>query len=371
MNIYELFLKKIIFSIDPEKAHRIAINFIKNNFLFDYTLSDYLKPYLSQEIFGIEFSSPIGISAGFDKNCELYSSAHKFGFGFLESGTVTIHPQKGNPKPRVFRIPENNALINSLGFNNDGIEKFIHNATFSKERKIPVGINIGPNKDSEDFMNDYKILIEKILIDHRALFDYITINISSPNTKGLRDLNQYDLLNHISHLIHNLISENKIKPNIMPIFIKISPDIDSGLNDEYLDDMISDILKHKDIIKGIIISNTTTDRIGINEKYHGLKGGLSGKPLFEKSTQLLKKISQKIYKENKINHKEFIIIGSGGIFCAEDLYKKIKLGASLAGLYTVMIYKGPFYINQMNRELVRLLQDDGFSNISDAICYDI
>jgi dihydroorotate dehydrogenase len=355
------YIKKIVFLIPPENAHKLAIQSIKYNHIFDYRISDYMKPYLSQDLFGLKFDSPVGLAAGFDKNCELYDSIHKCGFGFAECGTVTPKAQEGNPKPRVFRIPENEALINCLGFNNEGIEKFLQNAIFAKEKKIPIGINIGPNKNSEDFFEDYEILLEKIF-EQSSLFDYITINISSPNTKCLRDLHNHDLLLTLLERIalkkEGLLSDSSIKQKELPIFLKISPDIQDEKN--YLEEFLEIVLKFKDI-KALIISNTTIEKDSLAEKYKNLSGGLSGRPLFEKSTNLLKKIYS-ILKDDDIK-----LVGIGGISSSEDAYMKIKCGASLIGFYTAMIYHGPFFANEINRGLVKLLQQDGFSNISEAI----
>lgn len=357
---YYSYLKKGVFLLPPEIAHRFAIKSIKYNFLFDYSVSEYFKPYLSQNLFGIQFDSPVGLAAGFDKNCELYDSIHKCGFGFAEFGTVTPRLQDGNQKPRVFRIIENEALINSLGFNNDGIDQFMKNALFSKQKQIPIGINIGPNKDSKDFTKDYAFLLEKIF-ENYSMFDYITINISSPNTKGLRDLHDNEKLEKLLNEIFAKKQELKEKfeiQNDIPFFLKISPDIN---NDElYLKEFLDVIKKYSDI-KALIISNTTIDRDLIDKKYQNLSGGLSGKPLFEKSTELLKKIYSLI-KNDKIK-----IIGIGGISCAKDAYIKIKAGASLIGFYTGMIYRGPFLANEINRELITLLQNDGFENIFEVI----
>lgn len=361
---YYSYLKKGIFSLPPEEAHKLAIKFIKYNFIFDYSISEYFKTYLCQNIFNIKFDSPVGLAAGFDKNCQTYDSIHKCGFGFAEFGTVTPKPQFGNQKPRVFRIIENEALINSLGFNNDGIEKFMKNASSSGTKKIPIGINIGPNKDSINFIDDYNLLLENIFKNY-SMFDYITINISSPNTKGLRDLHDNEkldsLLKQIFKKQKELIHEFKIK-NQIPFFLKISPDIQN--DDSSLKSFIDVILQYSQI-KALIISNTTVERSEIDVKYIDFIGGLSGKPLFEKSTELLRKIFY------LTKNTELKLIGAGGISSAKDVYIKMKAGASLINLYTAMIYYGPFLANKINRELINLLQKDGFSNISEIIGIDM
>ena len=202
------YLKPLVFKTNPEIAHKAAIFSIKNNFIFDKKVHEYFKPYLSQKYFGLNFDSPVGLAAGFDKNGELTGKIHLNGFGFAEIGTTTPFPQIGNEKPRMFRLIEEEALINRLGFNNDGIYKLIENVEKnSQQRKIPIGINIGPNKDSANFINDYLIMIEKIY-EHHRLFNYITINISSPNTQGLRDLQQIESLMALLEAINN--KTNKI-----------------------------------------------------------------------------------------------------------------------------------------------------------------
>jgi dihydroorotate dehydrogenase len=321
-------------------------------------VNEYLQPYLSQKMFELNFQSPLGLAAGFDKNCELSSSIHKCGFGFAECGTVTPFPQEGNEKPRVFRLQKEEALINALGFNNDGIDKFLKNLAIAENKKIPVGINIGPNKKSINFLDDYIVLLDKIY-EQSYLFDYITINISSPNTERLRNFHDEELLSDLLKKIDEKNKELSVKKNIqeIPVFLKISPDIDQD-HDKIMSflDIIS-----KFNIKALIVGNTTIDRVGIDDKYTGYKGGLSGRPLFQKSTDLLKLIYSKLKDE------DIKLIGVGGISSAEDAYKKIKAGASLIQLYTSMIYKGPFIANDINRGLVKLLQNDGFDNISEAI----
>ena len=345
-------LKHLVFKIDPEKAHCLAMQAIKHNCVFDYEVHDNFKHYLSQNICGIQFDSPIGLAAGFDKNGELTGKIHLNGFGFAEIGTVTPQPQVGNDKPRMFRVIENEGLINRLGFNNHGIDKLIHNVEKNKiDKKIPIGINIGPNKNSENFVHDYEILIEKIY-SHHEMFDYITINVSSPNTPGLRDLQKIDSLKELLSKINQKIE--LINPTKrLPIFLKISPD--NSENDVL--DIIHIALNNN--LSGLIVSNTTIDKSNIfSDELRNQAGGLSGKPLFEKSTELLRNIAI----ETK---KKLILIGVGGVSSGQDCIDKIKAGASLVQLYTGMIYHGLFLANKINHEIVEICQKEGLGHISE------
>jgi dihydroorotate dehydrogenase len=349
-NFYR-YIKPLIFQTDPERAHFLAMQSIKYNCIFDYKIQDYMKSYLAQNICGIQFDSPVGLAAGFDKNGELTGRIHLNGFGFAEIGTITPFSQVGNGKPRMFRVIENEGLINRLGFNNKGIDELILNVKkdFSK-KKIPIGVNIGPNKNSKDFIKDYEVLIEKIY-QNQSLFDYITINISSPNTPGLRDLQQIDSLRNLLLSISNKIEKiNSIKK--LPIFLKISPDI----NENDITDIIHIFLKNN--LSGLIVSNTTIDKSNISCEYKNELGGLSGKPLFKKSTELLKEI-------NKYSEKKILLIGVGGVSSGEDCVEKIKAGASLVQLYTGMIYNGLFLADKINKELIEIFQRDGIKHISE------
>lgn len=354
-NFYQ-YLKKIVFLTPPEVAHKMGLQALKYNFLFDYSVHEYYKPYLSQNIFNLSFDSPVGLSAGFDKNAELIGYIHKCGFGFAECGTVTPFAQEGNSKPRVFRIEEEEALINALGFNNEGIEKFLENALRSYNKKIPIGANIGPNKNSEDFMQDYLMLLEKIY-ERLYMFDYVTINISSPNTANLRSLHEKEAL---EELLGKITQKNQqladVKSIKLPIFLKISPDVQ---HEDLLENIIPIALNFN--IDALIISNTTVDKSMLPSKYQKYSGGLSGKPLMNKSTELLR-LAYPLVKNTSTK-----LIGVGGISSAQDVYTKIKAGASLVQLYTAMIYHGPFIANQINRDLIGLLQSDGFDNISQAV----
>ncbi len=335
----------------------MAIEAIKYNCIFDYQVHEYFKPYLSQNYFDLIFDSPVGLAAGFDKNGETSGKIHLNGFGFAEVGTTTLFPQEGNEKPRLFRLIEEEALINRLGFNNSGIHNLIENIKEdSTKRKIPLGINIGPNKNSQDFINDYLLMLEKIY-ENRYLFNYITINISSPNTPGLRDMQKVDslrdLLHSINSKVENIISNDENSSNIkkLPIFVKISPD----LNEDDMTDITHIVMAEK--ISGLIVSNTTIDKSDVENPLKLQQGGLSGRPLFDKSTKLLSEIY-------KMTNGELFLIGVGGISTADDVIAKMRAGASLVQLYTSMIYHGPFIANKINEDLVKYLQREKIDNIS-------
>ena len=336
-------IRSLLFYFDAEVAHRITINFLKT-----YQIKNNIcHPSLSCSIFGLNFTNPVGLAAGFDKNSEVPNNIINLGFGFSEVGTVTPLPQSGNSKPRVFRLKNENAIINRLGFNNEGFE-VVKERLFKRENNI-IGVNIGANKNSKDFINDY---IKGIKF-FSSTASYLTINISSPNTPGLRDLQSIDsfssLLNKIDQLKKN---SSEI---ILPILIKISPDI----NDNDLESLCEKVLSSS--IDGLIISNTTISRHSVSSEE---KGGLSGDPLFDISTRKLNEVYK--HTEGKIP-----LIGVGGVDTAEKAYKKIKNGASLIQLYTGLVYKGPKLINEINKGLIELIEKDGFKNISEAVGVEV
>ena len=336
-------IRSLLFYFDAEVAHRITINFLKT-----YQIKNNIcHPSLSCSIFGLNFTNPVGLAAGFDKNSEVPNNIINLGFGFSEVGTVTPLPQSGNSKPRVFRLKNENAIINRLGFNNEGFE-VVKERLFKRENNI-IGVNIGANKNSKDFINDY---IKGIKF-FSSTASYLTINISSPNTPGLRDLQSIDsfssLLNKIDQLKKN---SSEIS---LPILIKISPDI----NDNDLESLCEKVLSSS--IDGLIISNTTISRHSVSSEE---KGGLSGDPLFDISTRKLSEVYK--HTEGKIP-----LIGVGGVDTAEKAYKKIKNGASLIQLYTGLVYKGPKLINEINKGLIELIEKDGFKNISEAVGVEV
>ncbi len=338
-------LRSFIFKLDPEIAHDLAIKALKFNFVTQNKIKN--SQILETEIFGKKIPNPIGIAAGFDKDAEVYNSLFNLGFGCVEVGTVTPLNQYGNPKPRIFRLEEDEALINRLGFNNSGSEK-IRSRIISNSPKGLFGINIGPNKDTNNRLEDYLMGFRKFY----NLADYLTINISSPNTENLRSFHNED---ELKELLNSIEKEKKILKTNVPISVKISPDIeDKSIN------IISDLLL-KYSVKAVIISNTTDKN---RENLYNInkleKGGLSGKPLEKRSNELINKF-YKIIK-NKIK-----IIGVGGVDSGESAYQKIINGASLVQLYTGMIYKGPSIASKISQELINILDKEGVKNISDVV----
>jgi len=340
-------LRPLLFKVDPEKAHTLAIKSLKFNLIpnvFDEHKNDSI---FQTKIFGKDLDNPIGMAAGFDKNAEVYNALFKLGFGFVEVGTITPLKQYGNPKPRVFRLVEDEALINRLGFNNHGAE--IVKDRIKRNKKLGLlGINIGPNKDSSDRLNDYLIGLKTFYDDA----DYITINISSPNTENLRTFHEGDKL---QDLLKSIMEEKKNLNSNIPIAVKVSPDISKDQVSQ-----ISEILLEHEI-KAIIISNTseaTRDKLGNIQRHQ--KGGLSGKPIEEKSNILI----NEFYKLLKGKIK---IIGVGGVDSGQSAYDKFIAGADFVQLYTGMVFNGPNIAGIIKKELKELLIRDGVKNYTEII----
>ena len=336
-------LRSLIFKIDPELSHNLAIKALKYNYI---PINKNLKnSYIETELFGKKIPNPIGLAAGFDKDAEVYNSLFKLGFGFVEVGTVTPLKQYGNLKPRVFRLEEDEALINRLGFNNSGAD-MVSSRINSNPSNGLLGINIGPNKDTTNRVEDYLIGLRKF----SNLADYLTINISSPNTENLRSFHNESELDELLSEIEK--EKNTLKTKI-PIAVKISPDIE----EEKIEKISELLFKHK--VSIIIISNSTDgNRENLKNINKLEKGGLSGKPLEIKSNFLINKFF-KILK-NKIK-----IIGVGGVDSGNSAYEKIINGASLVQLYTGMVYQGPNIVSKINNELIEIIKKHGVKNISE------
>jgi dihydroorotate dehydrogenase len=345
--MYKALIRPILFTIDPEKIHYFTFSIIRflNKIGFGvlfrmcYQIKD---PKLDRQVFGLKFPNPVGLAAGFDKDATLYRELSNFGFGFIEIGTVTPKPQSGNPKKRLFRLKEDSALINRMGFNNRGVidvvEQLKKNNAFKKsvEDRVLIGGNIGKNKTTpnEDAVNDYVICFE-------ALFDYVdyfVVNVSSPNTPNLRALQDKEPL---TKLLKVLKANNSKRPQPKPILLKIAPD----LTDEQLRDIIDIVAVTK--IDGVIATNTTISREGLNSKSRDEAGGMSGKPLEKRSTEVIRFLSTE-------SNNAFPIIGVGGIHSAQDALEKIEAGASLIQLYTGFIYEGPKLIKDINKALLKV-----------------
>ena len=342
--LWKFLWKPIFFRIDPEKVHHLVVTIlklIKPLLAFNahkYTLQLNLRnnKYLEREVFGIKFPNPVGLAAGFDKNAEIYKQMHDHGFGFVEIGTVTPKPQQGNPKKRIFRLTDDNALINRLGFNNDGVEKVVKR--LKKNINVIIGGNIGKNKNTpnEKAVDDYMECFDK-LYDH---VDYFTVNVSSPNTPNLRDLQNIEGLKSI---LIPLIEENNKRIN-KPILLKISPDLaDSDIIS--IVDLVMDLK-----VDGIISTNTTIkrDKLKSKTRLKNEKGGLSGSPLTKRSTDVIRLIHK--HSKGKVP-----IVGVGGIMSPEDALEKLNAGASLIQVYTGFIYNGPSFIYNINKEIIKSL----------------
>jgi dihydroorotate dehydrogenase len=339
--MYKLLLRRILFWFDPEEVHYFTFSLIRIvskvpgfSFIFKllYEVND---PRLETEVFGLKFKNPVGLAAGFDKDAKLYKELSNFGFGYIEIGTLTPKGQEGNPKKRLFRLKEDSAIINRMGFNNGGVAEAVERLKGNKD--VLIGGNIGKNKltPNEEATSDYEICFD-------ALYDYVdyfVVNVSSPNTPNLRALQDKEPL---TQLLQTLQNKNLAKPKSKPILLKIAPD----LTDEQLLDII-DIVKETKIA-GVIATNTTISREGLQSKNKAEMGGLSGKPLTHRSTEVIRFLSQK-------SNKAFPIIGVGGIHSAEDAIEKLDAGASLIQLYTGFIYEGPALVKSINKKILERL----------------
>ncbi|MSP42415.1 MAG: quinone-dependent dihydroorotate dehydrogenase [Alphaproteobacteria bacterium] len=335
--------------LDPETAHALTIRALKLGLAPRPATPR--APVLKTSVFGLDFPNPVGIAAGFDKNAEVPDAMLRLGFGFAETGTVTPLPQAGNPRPRIFRLTEDAAVINRLGFNNQGLD--VYKARLAARRARPgiVGANIGANKDSADRISDYLKCFEALA----GLADYFTINVSSPNTPGLRGLQDRD---QVQLLLAKLLAARARLRITAPLLLKIAPDLDG----QALRDVVAVCLDTG--IEGMIVSNTT---LGGRENLHGKhrmeQGGLSGRPLFAPSTRMLREVS-------RLAGGKLVLIGTGGIASGADAYTKIRAGASLVQLYTAMAFAGPYLAVTIAQELADMLQRDGFTSVSQAVGAD-
>lgn len=355
MNFYHSF-RPLIFKLDAETAHNLVLKFLRFCPRFA-TIFCFNRNYknLRIKLWDIDFTNPIGMAAGFDKNAEVAETLAKFGFGFVEVGTVTPNPQTGNDKPRIFRLIKDLAIINRLGFNNLGAENFARNLQKISTKNFVLGINIGKNRDSPDAVSDYLQLLEKFYKNA----SYITINISSPNTKNLRDLQKDEQLEELLGKIMEKKNQLRTLHHInTPILLKVAPD----LSEEEQQKIAASAIANK--IDGIIISNTTVARdLNLRSKNAAETGGLSGKPLFDKSNQVLKNFYR--FTSGKVP-----LVGVGGISSAADAYEKIRCGASLVQIYSAFVYQGFGLVERIKKELSEMVERDGFKNVSQAVGVD-
>jgi dihydroorotate dehydrogenase len=329
--------------LDPETAHGLTIRALRAGLGPSQTAPD--DPILATSLAGLNLPNPVGLAAGFDKNAEVHAPLLRAGFGWVECGTVTPRPQSGNPRPRLFRLPEDGAVINRLGFNNAGLEAFAANLA---KVSGPVGANLGANKDSEDRAADYVAGLRRLA----GVPAYFTVNISSPNTPGLRALQSRAALDDLL----GRLQEARSGPQ--PLFLKIAPD----LSEPELRDVVESATANA--LDGLIISNTTLDRPAtLRAAARGEPGGLSGAPLFERSTAALRSVTEM--------RSGLALIGVGGITSGADVYAKLRAGASAVQLYTALVYAGPGLVDRIKRDLAARLRADGFGSVAEAVGADL
>ena len=329
---------------DPETSHGLSIAELKSGLA--PLAGQVTSPRLATQVAGLEMPNPIGLAAGYDKNAEVIAPLNKAGFGFIEVGAATPRPQPGNPKPRLFRLTQDQAAINRFGFNNQGMEA-IGARLGARPKTGIVGLNLGANKDSSDRAADFA----RVLAHCGPHLDFATVNVSSPNTEKLRDLQGKAAL---GALLNGVLETNAALATPIPIFLKIAPDLDLA---EIAD--IADVARETGI-SGIIATNTTLARDGLTSKDRDQRSGLSGAPLFEKSTRVLAQLSQ-------LCGPDIPLIGVGGISTAEQAYEKIRAGASAVQLYTALVYGGLSMVADIAKGLDALLERDGYANVSDAV----
>lgn len=337
--MYKFLIRPVLFKFDPEDVHHFSFSFLKIiqkiPFVSALFRSLYVvkNPKLEREVFGITFPNPVGLAAGFDKDAKLFRELSNLGFGFIEIGTVTPKPQPGNDRKRLFRLKEDSAIINRMGFNNKGAWEAAKR--LRKNKRVLIGGNIGKNKltPNEEAIHDYEICFDALY----SVVDYFVVNVSSPNTPNLRELQDKEPL---TQLLQTLQERNLNKPEPRPILLKIAPD----LTDEQLLDII-DIVKTTGI-SGIIATNTTISREKLKSENQKESGGLSGKPLKDRSTEVIRFLSEK-------SGKAFPIIGVGGIHSPEDALEKLEAGASLVQIYTGFIYEGPGLVKKINKAVLK------------------
>ncbi|MGD0191160.1 MAG: quinone-dependent dihydroorotate dehydrogenase [Rhizomicrobium sp.] len=336
--------------LPPETAHRATLGLLKFAApMLPRSAADDAR--LAVSALGLAFPNPIGLAAGFDKNADVPAAMLALGFGFVECGTVTPRPQAGNPQPRLFRLRQDRAVINRMGFNNDGMEAAASRLVARKRNGI-VGINIGANKDSADRMADYRQAFARLA----PLGDYVTVNVSSPNTPGLRGLQDRGQLEQLLAL---LLDERARQSFRVPLLLKIAPDV----GPQALDDIAAVALASG--IEGLIVSNTTIARpASLKSAHAGESGGLSGAPLLAPSTALLKETRRRV-------GTKLVLVGAGGVASGADAYAKIRAGASLVQLYSALAFNGPGLIATIKRDLLRFLERDSFSRLTDAVGADV
>jgi len=336
-------LRPLLFNIEAETAHRMTVKALAAGLYPRAPASD---PRLARQLMGLDFANPLGLAAGFDKNAEVPDAAHGLGFGFAEVGTVTPRPQPGNPRPRVFRLPADLAVINRLGFNNEGFDAAARRLSARSRRGI-VGVNIGANRDSADRVADYTLGIDRFA----TLADYVVVNVSSPNTPGLRDLQERSAL---TALLAAVATAREAAAARVPLVLKLAPDLDEAS----LAAIAETAVAHG--IDGISLSNTTIARDGLTDANARESGGMSGRPLFRRSTAMLARLRQ-------LCGEKVVLIGVGGIDSVDTAWSKIAAGADLIQLYTAMVYEGPTLPARIVAGIARRLDREGLASIGELV----
>ncbi|MDF2714954.1 MAG: hypothetical protein K0R28_1879 [Paenibacillus sp.] len=362
--LYRNVAKPVLFQMDPEKAHHVTVDGLGAasrvpgmTALLHSLWGVTSQPETTVSLCGLTFPNPVGLAAGLDKNAKAVSGFSSLGFGFMEVGTVTPRPQNGNDKPRLFRLPSDEALINRMGFNNVGTETMAAHLRQAGRQRIPIAVNIGKNKDTpnERAEEDYRTCIRRLY----PFGDFFVVNISSPNTPGLRNLQHGTELQSLVTAVKDEMEKQSaaMKLPLKPVFVKIAPDV-SGNELDYMVETLA-----ASGVSGVIATNTTIGRDGLSHSNAKETGGLSGKPLTARSTEVIRSVY-------RLTGGKLPIIGSGGIFTPQDAYEKIRAGASLVEVYTALIYKGPGLLRELNEGLLGLLKRDGFTHISEAVGAD-
>lgn len=346
-------MRPFMFRLDPEAAHTATVKMLREGYGPHEATTD--DPILASTLWGQNFANPVGLAAGFDKQAEVIDEVFQFGFGFSEIGGVTRQPQAGNPQPRVFRAVEAKAIINRYGFNSIGIEEFTTRVKNWREKPSrtlrPLGVNLGKNKESREEAADFIAMMVALA----PYVDFVTINISSPNTPGLRDLQKRDYLDHLLDQLQT--ARRNLLPDLT-MLVKIAPDLD----DRAQQDIAELCLKHQ--VQGLIVGNTTLTRSSnIPRVLAEQAGGLSGRPLLGASTKILGNFY-------RLTGGKIPLIGVGGIFSGGDAYQKIRAGASLVQLYSALVYEGPLVVRRIKRDLAALLKRDGFASLKEAVGAD-
>lgn len=344
MKLIEKVGLSLLHRTDPERAHGLSIRALKMGLA--PLAGEVTSPRLTTEVAGLKLPNPVGLAAGFDKNAEVLGPLSRAGFGFVEVGAITPRAQPGNPKPRLFRLTEDRAAINRFGFNNKGMEAAAKRLS-QRPKDAVIGLNLGANKDSENRAEDFA----RVLSYCGAHLDFATVNVSSPNTEKLRDLQGAEAL---SALLSGVMEANNWLEKPLPVFLKIAPD----LSDLEISE-IADVATAQGL-SAIIATNTTLSREGLQSRHKSEAGGLSGAPLFAPSTRVLAKLS-------KATNGNLPLIGVGGIATPSDAFEKIRAGASAVQLYTALVYHGLSLASEVARGLDKMLEDNGFANVADAV----